>query len=213
MTRFKGLTTHPSGCSLGHRTSPSEPCRATASALQLLQVPLITGGPGLFSPDTLLTPSFSFPSHWLGGDRPPVVRAPWAPHSVTKHLTAGHHLLACRPTHSWHCPALTHPQGAHLTLRYRSKGRGRLGAPGAEVRKDGWFSWLVWDPCYAAMPLWTLRVVFSGQPCRGGEGKGGQPCAPGVPTAPRPRRPFWPTAAAAAVAAVGAGRREGPWEA
>lgn len=141
MTRFKGLTTHPSGCGLGHRTCPSEPCRARASALQLLQVPLITGGPGLFFPDTLLTPSFSFPSHWLGGDWPPVVRAPWAPHSVTKHLTAGHHLLACCPTHSWHCPAPSTgpPTGGPPNTQIQVEGKGLFRGP----RSRGEEGWLV----------------------------------------------------------------------
>lgn len=213
MTWFKGLTTHPSGCGLGHRTCPSEPCRARASALQLLQVPLITGGPGLFFPDTLLTPSFSFPSHWLGGDRPPVVRAPWAPHSVTKHLTAGYHLLACCPTHSWHCPAPSTgpPTGGPPNTQIQVEGKGLFRGP----RSRGEEGWLV-----LLAGLGPLLCRYASVDTAGGflpaalQGRGGegQPCAPGVPTAPRPRRPLWPTAAAA-VAAAGAGRREGPWEA
>lgn len=59
------------------------------------------------------------------------------------------------------------------------------------MRKDGWFSWLVWDPCCAAMPLWTLLVVSSRQPCRGGEGRA-SPVHLGCPLLRGPAGPSGP---------------------
>lgn len=59
------------------------------------------------------------------------------------------------------------------------------------MRKDGWFSWLVWDPCCAALPLWTLLVVSSRQPCRGGEGRGGPAlCTWGAHCSAAPQAPL-----------------------
>lgn len=168
----------------------------------------MAGGPGLFSQKTVLTPSFSLPAHWLGGDGSPVFsELPGHPHFVTEHGIAGKYRLA---HHSTQTPSTQHrasPQQGPSTAQVRDGGQGLSGAQGVRGT-EGWLALLPGlGPLLAPLPLWTQLVASSGQPCRGGR------ATPTALTRDAYHSTAWqvpPAHSGGGSRGMGAGKREGP---